>query len=68
MFQLCDRLGEGSSENLPSPRRSHNTNYWYSWVQTSYYAINVLLGFYCPFFNLIVFALQKELQMHKMYK
>ena len=22
---------------LPSPRRSHNTNYWYSWVQTTYY-------------------------------
>ena len=26
---------------LPSPRRSHYTNYWYSWVQTIYY-INCL--------------------------
>ena len=22
---------------LPPPWRSHNTNYWYSWVQTTYY-------------------------------
>ena len=25
------------SWELPSLRRSHNTNYWYSWVQTIYY-------------------------------
>ena len=24
---------------LPSPRRSHYTNYWYSWVQTIYYVM-----------------------------
>ena len=23
---------------LPSPGRSHYTNYWYSWVQTIYYS------------------------------
>ena len=28
---------------LPSPRRSHNTNYWYSWVQTIYYGLSLLM-------------------------
>ena len=32
---------------LHSPGRSHNTNYWYSWVQTIYYA--VLLSPLCWF-------------------
>ena len=25
---------------LPSPGRTHYTNYWYSWVQTIYYSLN----------------------------
>ena len=35
---------------LPSPKWSHNTNYWYSWVQTIFYETH-LLNVWCLLAN-----------------
>ena len=37
--QVVETSGTTNSsfQNCPSPGRPHNTNYWYSWVQTIYY-------------------------------
>jgi len=48
--QVVETLVTMNSSFLPSPKRSHDTNCWYSsWVQTIYYAVNWVNSCFCSF-------------------